>query len=138
MDFKKKLKTRLYLAVGYIVFGFLLILGAFVWRTDNGFISSFGFALIVMGIVRIRNYRRITKDEHTIQKQFIAETDERNLSIVNRARSITFVVYVLLSSIAVIVLSFLNMHEAARWIACSVCLLFVIYWIAYLIVRQRT
>ena len=68
MDFKKKLKTRLYLAVSYIVLGVILIAGAMAMKTDNQFISSFGLALVVIGIVRVRNYRMITRDEQTIRR----------------------------------------------------------------------
>ena len=87
MEFKKKLKTRLYIAIIYISLGIMMITGTFAIKTDNDFISSFGFALVVMGIVRIRNYFMITKNEETIKKQQIAETDERNLSILNKAKS---------------------------------------------------
>lgn len=138
MEFKKKLRTRLYFAIGYITLGLLLIAGGFIMQTDNDFVSSFGFMMIVMGLVRIRNYKIITKDEQTIQKQYIAETDERNLSIINRARSITFIIYLFLSGLAVIVLSFASMHEVARWIAFSMCLLVVIYWIAYFVIRKKS
>ena len=138
MDFKKKLKTRLYLAVSYIVLGVILIAGAMAMKTDNQFISSFGLALVVIGIVRVRNYRMITRDEQTIRRQAIAESDERNLSIINRARSATFCIYVFGSGIAVIVLSFLNLYEAAKWISYSIMLMVLIYWISYLVIRQRS
>ena len=138
MDFKKKLKTRLYLAVSYIVLGVILIAGAMTMKTDNQFISSFGLALVVIGIVRVRNYRMITRDEQTIRRQAIAESDERNLSIINRARSATFCIYVFCSGIAVIVLSFLNLYEAAKWISYSIMLMVLIYWISYLVIRQRS
>ena len=133
MDFKKKLKLRLNVAITYIVLGVILIVGTFITKTENEFISSFGFAMIIMGFVRIRNYRMITKDEGTIRKQQIMETDERNISIIHKAKSTAFAIYILILGIAVIVLSFIGMHEAAKWVAYSVCLLIVIYWICYFI-----
>ena len=62
MEYKKKLKQRLYIAIIYIALGVMMITGIFVIKTDNDFISSFGFAMIIMGIVRIRNYFLITKN----------------------------------------------------------------------------
>lgn len=138
MEFKKKLKTRLYIAIIYISLGIMMITGIFAIKTDNDFISSFGFALVVMGIVRLRNYFMITKNEETIKKQQIAETDERNLSILNKAKSATFTIYITLMGTAVIILSLFNMRDIAKYIAYSVCLLVVIYWIAYWIYQKRS
>ena len=115
-----------------------MITGIFAIKTDNDFISSFGFAMIIMGIVRIRNYFLITKNEETIRKQEILETDERNIAIQNKAKSVTFSIYTLLLATAVIILSLFNMHEIAKWIAYAVLLLVVIYWISYWIIRKKS
>lgn len=138
MDFKKKLKSRLYFAIGCIALGIVMVAVTFIIKTDNSYTSAFGLAMIVMGLVRVRNYRMITKDEETIKKQQIIETDERNLSILNKARSTAFVIYLSLMCIFVIVLSLLNMHEVAKWIEYSVCLLLVIHWICYLVYQKRS
>ena len=138
MDYKKKLKSRLSIAIIYIVLGIMMIAAAFMTKTENDFISSFGFAMVIMGIVRIRNYRMITKDEDTIRKQQIIETDERNISIIHRAKSAAFSIYTFNSGIAVIILSFLSLHEEAKWIAFSVLVLVVIYWICYFVHQKKS
>ena len=138
MDYKKKLKQRLYIAVIYIALGIMMIAGTFMVETDNDFISSFGFAIVVMGIVRVRNYFMITKNEDTIRKQEIIETDERNIAIKSKAKSATFSIYTLLLAAAVIILSLFNMHETAKWLACAVLLLVAIYWICYLIYQKKS
>ena len=138
MDYKEKLKQRLYIAIIYIALGVMMITGIFAIKTDNDFISSFGFAMIIMGIVRVRNYFLITKNEETIRKQEILETDERNIAIQNKAKSVTFSIYTLLLATAVIILSLFNMHEIAKWIAYAVLLLVVIYWISYWIIRKKS
>ena len=138
MDFKKKLKARLYLAYGYLAIGVMLVLVSIVTKTENEFISSFGLLIAVMGLARIRNYLRITKNEETVRKREIAETDERNLSIQQKAKSAAFLVYTMLSGIAVIILSFLKMHEEAKWISYSVLLLVAIYWICYLVYQKKS
>ena len=138
MDYKKKLKSRLYIAVIYIALGVMMIAGTFAIKTDNDFISSFGFAIIVMGIVRVRNYFMITKNEDTIRKQEIIETDERNIAIRNKAKSATFSIYTLLLATAVIILSLFNMHEIAKWLAYAVLLLVAIYWICYLVYQKKS
>lgn len=138
MDYKKRLKQRLYIAIIYIALGVMMIAGTFATKPNNDFISSFGFAMIVMGIVRIRNYCMITKNEDTIRKQEIIETDERNISIIHKAKSTAFSIYIILLAIAVIVLSLFNMHKVARWIAYAVCLIVVIYWICYSVYQKKS
>ena len=93
MDYKKKLKTRLYIGIIYIALGIMMIAGSIALKTDNDFISSFGFIVVVLGIVRIRNYRMITKDDGAIRKQQIIETDERNVSIIHKAKNTAFSIY---------------------------------------------
>lgn len=137
MEFKNKLKSRLYIGIIYIVLGLIMIAGTFITKLNNDFISSFGFALVIMGIVRIRNYNIISKNDETIRKQEISETDERNISIIHRARSTTFSIYILISCITVIILSFINMHEIAQWISISVLILIVIYWICYFVYQKK-
>ena len=138
MDYKKKLKSRLYIAITYIVLGVIFIASTFITKTENDFISSFGFAMIIVGLVRIRNYCMITKDEDTIRKQQIIETDERNILIIHKAKSAAFAVYVFVLGVAVIALSFMGMHGVAKWVAYSVCLLVVIYWICYFIYQKKS
>ena len=138
MDFEKKLKVRLYTAVIYLLLGLLMIIGTFITKTDNSFISSFGLMLAIIGIAKIRNYFIITKSEETIKKQQIAEEDERNISIMYKARSTAFLIYILLLCVGIIVLSFFNMHDATKWIACLVSLLVLIYWICYWVYQKKS
>ncbi len=137
MPFKKKLKTRLFVAVGYLIIGIIMIVVFNLLETDNNFLSSFGFALVTIGIVRVRNYLLITKSEETIRKQQIAETDERNIFIANRAKSISFTIYVLLACVSVIVLEILSKTELAMILSGTVCIMLLIYWVSYWIIRKK-
>lgn len=137
MDFKKKLKTRLNIAIIYFILGAILFACGFIPTLSNDYISTFGFALIVMAIVRIRNYFIITKNEETIRQQEIAETDERNISIINKAKSTTFSIYLFLSCMAVTILALLGIHDIAQYIAYSVLLFVVIYWSCYWIYQKK-
>ncbi len=138
MDFKKKIKVRLLVGIIYIVLGIAMAIVAVVSKTENQFISAFGFALTVIGIVRIRNYFLITKNDETLKKQEIIETDERNVSIVNKARSAAFTVYILLAGLSVIAMGLLNKMEISIWVSYSVALLVFIYWICYLIYQKKS
>lgn len=136
MDFKKRIKTRLYVGIAYIFLGIAMISITFLNITDNEFVSSFGLALALMGLVRIRNYFLITRNDEALKKQEIAETDERNISIINKARGMAFIAYIMIAALSVIVLALLGYHEIARWISYSVALLVAIYWVCYIIYRK--
>ncbi|MEE0264181.1 MAG: hypothetical protein UD936_00990 [Acutalibacteraceae bacterium] len=138
MDFKKKLKIRLFLAIGYIILGLAMIVIFNIIKTENTFLSSFGLALTVVGIAKTRNYFLITKNEETLKKQQIAENDERNIAIANKAKSVSFVIYIIIVCSSVTVLYLLNHTALANILSASVCVLVMIYWISYWIINKKS
>lgn len=138
MDFKKKLKIRLFLGICYIVLGLTLIIIFNLMDTKNDVLSSFGFAMIVIGIVKIRNHILITKSDETIKKQQIAESDERNISISNKAKSISFTIYVLAACITTTVLYLTGNDDLASVFSYSICFIITVYWISYFIIRKKS
>ena len=137
MEFKKKLKTRLIVAVSYILLGLVLVAVDLMGQTDNYFYASFGFALVIMGLLRIFRHRKITADERSIRQQELTESDERTRMIAERARSWTFSLTVTLSGAVVLVLSLLGYHDESLPFAWLVCGMVTIYWICYLIIRKK-
>ena len=137
MEFKKKLKMRLYAAVGYIILGAVMMVLSFTGATKNEMISTFGGMFAVVGIARVVQYMRLSKDESAIRAREIAETDERNIMIMTKARSLTFSVYIMLSGAAIIVLYLLNKVFVAQIIAFVICALTIIYYICYHIIKRK-
>jgi len=137
MEFKKKMKQRLYVALSYILLGIVLLAAAFAGRSDNYFFSAFGFALMVMGILRLLRYRKITASEQTLRKQELAESDERMRMIAERARSWAFSLSVTIAGIIVIVLSLLGKHDAALPFSWFVCAMVVLYWVCWCIIKRK-
>lgn len=136
MDFKKKMHQRRIIALSYMVMGFGLLMADLV-KGETGYFFSFGLALILMGILRLFRYRKITRDDQTMRKQELAESDERTRMIAERARSWTFSLSVTGAGIVVIVLSFLGRHEEALPFAWYVCGMVILYWISYFIIRKK-
>lgn len=137
MTFKKKLKLRLCAAVGYIIIGAALMILSFTGAAENDMISAFGAMFAVAGIARIVQYARITKDESAIRAREIAETDERNIMIMTKARSLTFSIYIMLAGITMILLYLLNKAFAAQIIAYAICAFVFIYFICYHIISRK-
>lgn len=136
MEFKKKLKIRLYLAVGYIVLGVLMIVFANIWGADNSSIWGIGLGIAVCGVARLRGYFLITKNEETIRARQIAENDERNIMIASKAKSVAFYVYIMASCITMLVLTALDKTALAVPLSISVYSLIFIYFVSYFIIRK--
>ena len=137
MDFRKKMKHRLWIAISYIALGLILMIADAVNRFENYFFFSFGFALMVMGILRMIRHRKTMRDDQSLRKQELAESDERIRMIAERARSWVFSLSVTGAGILVIVLSILGHHDAAlpfAWYVCGMC---VLYWICFIIIRKK-
>lgn len=138
MDFRKKLKVRLYVAIVYIILGLAMIVIPLFLKNDNNFASSLGFAFVAIGIARIRQYKLITKSEDSIKKREIAESDERSIFIASKARGIAFFSYIIVAALVIIVLQVLNYSQIALIISATVCFMVLVYWISYLIISKRS
>lgn len=137
MDFKKRIKMRHYVNIFYIILGPVLILIAYLSKSDNTFLYAYGMAMLIMGVIRMISHRKITKNEATMRQREISETYERNRMITERARSWAFSYSIMLAGITVIVLSLLGLHDLAYPFALFVGLMTALYWICWLIVRKK-
>ena len=137
MEFKKKMKQRLYIAVSYILLGIVLLLAAFAGKSDNYFFTSFGIALMLMGILRLFQYRKITTSDQALRKRELAESDERNRMMAERARSWAFSFSIIAAGILVIVLNLLGYNEEALPFAWFVCGMVALYWVCWLIIKRK-
>ncbi len=135
MEFRKKLKTRLYFAILYIILGITMI--AISWWNANEMLSSLGIMFAVMGLARIVQYKRITRSEDSIKQREIAETDERNVKLWKEARALAFSMYIIIGCIAIIILHLLSMTEPAQWVGYSVLSFVVIYWLCYAYISRK-
>ena len=137
MDFEKKLKLRLNTGIVYCVIGAILIVADIFLNFENYFISNYSITLLLLGILRIVQNKRITKSEKAMHKCEVAETDERNKMIAERAKSWAFSCSIFLAGIIVIVLSVLGYHDQAQPFGWFVCAMITLYWIFWLIARKK-
>lgn len=137
MDYKKKLNKRLYYAIGYIIIGAVLMLLQFMGSVDNEISACFGAVFAVCGVVRIIQYIRLINNKDRMEQREIAEKDERNIMLWEKARSWAFGIYAALAGTAVIVLYMVHMEFVGQIIAYTLCTLVFIYWICYMIIRRK-
>lgn len=138
MDFKKKLKTRLYIAIVYIIIGVAFAVLYLCGMSENQYLLSLGIALIIMGILRIRQYMKITKDDESVRRREISETDERNIAILHKAKSSAFGLYTFITAAAAIVLEILGKSELATVLALNVGAIVGLYWICYWVYQKKS
>ena len=137
MEFKKKLKQRLYVNLGWAVFGLFLIVFWFIRQPENTYPLSLGIAFVIMGILRTHQYRKDTRDEKTIRQKELAETDERNRMMLERAKSWAFSFSTFIAGDMVIILSLMGKHEIAQIFAWFLCGMIVLYWLCWNIIRKK-
>lgn len=137
MEFKRKLKQRLLVNIGWAVFGLILCLVWMLTDTENSYFLTFGTALCMVGIINIIQYQKNTKDEKAMRQQELAEKDERNRMIDERAKSWAFSFYIMAAGFAVIILSLLGYQEIVAPISYSICTLLIIYCICLNIIRKK-
>ncbi|MBQ7000854.1 MAG: hypothetical protein IJN67_07395 [Oscillospiraceae bacterium] len=137
MDYKKKLKQRLYVHLGWAGIGALFILFWCIRQPENTYPLSLGIAFVLMGIIRTVQYRQAMKDEQALRQKELAETDERNLMMSERAKSWAFSISVFIAGDLAIILSLLGKQDLALLFAWFLCGMTLLYWICWNIIRKK-
>ena len=135
MDYRKKLKTRLYTAIIMIATG--TIFTVFSTFSAAEMASTFGAVFLVMGIARAVQYKRLLNDPEAMHRREIVENDERNVMLWTKARSLAFVIYIIAAGIAVIALQLMEMTPAANIVSWCMMGFVAIYWICYFIIVKK-
>ena len=138
MDFEKKLKARHSIILIYMAVGVLLIALNLLKIFENDYLMTFGVTLTILGFLKTLQYKKITKNEESIRRRKVLESDERNIAIMHKAKSAAFGCYVIIACLSVIVLSVMGEKEYSRFIAFTVCALVFLYWISYFIYSRKS
>lgn len=137
MEYKKKLKQRLFVNLSWAVLGVGMISYWLLSGTVNTYPLSLGIAFIIMGIIRTVQYKRIVHDEKAMKERETAEKDERNKMMSERAKSWAFSLSLFIAGNICIILSLLGKHEAALPLAWYLCGMTAVYWICWNIIRKK-
>ena len=103
----------------------------------NAQIGMFGTMLAVIALKNIRKNLAYLKNDEKLRKEEIIENDERNISIVNRARSLSFIIFVVILSVLGTVLYALGKADIATLVFEGLCALVIIYWICYIVISRK-
>ena len=120
----------------YLIFGMILwILGMF--EVVDEFWSGMGSAFVLIGILRLVRMYRYKNDETYREKVEIETTDERNRFIRNKAWAWAGYLFILMTACSVIILKIMGQELLSMAASYGVCLMLILYYISYLILRKK-
>ena len=120
----------------YILLGVtLMALG--VAEVIDEFWSGMGGGLLAVGLVRLIWMLRMHKDETYREKVETEAKDERNRFIRNKAWAWAGYLFILIAAVAVIVLKVVGQALLSMVASGALCLMLVLYWVSYLILRRK-
>ncbi len=129
-------QRRILASVIKIVFGVILSACGFGGIVDE-FWSGMGVAFVVIGVLQlIRQIRYMTNEEYK-ETVDIATKDERNKYLSLKAWSWAGYCFVIIAAVATILLKLAGMEDFMMLTSGSVCLMLLLYWGAYMILRRK-
>ena len=127
---------RIVACIIYIILGVaLMVLG--MLEVVNSFWSGMGGALIAVGVVRMIHILRYHNDESYRENMEIETKDERNQFIRNKAWAWAGYLFVLIAAISTIVLKLLGQDLLSIAAGFVVCVLMLLYWVCYLVLKKK-
>ena len=131
-----KTDRRIVAYIIYLVAGVtLLVLGAL--EVLDSFWSGMGGALIAMGILRVIQLLRYSKDEAYREKWDVETQDERNQFLRNKAWAWAGYLFVLIAAVCAIVFKLLGQELLSMAAGFAVCILVLLYWVCYLVLKKK-
>ena len=131
------MKVKGYLiSIIYILIGVILVGLGFAGAVDE-FWNGMGSALLVMGVIQFIRRYRLNKNEAYREKMEIESKDERNRFLRNKAWAWAGYLFVMIMAVACIVLRIVGQDTLSMAASASVCLMLVLFWISFYILRRK-
>ena len=131
-----KQNIRVIFSVLWIVIGIVLVALAFAGIVDS-FWNGMGRALLVVGVLQLLRFFRFRRNESYREKVEIAETDERNQFIRNKAWAWAGYLFILICALGSIALKLFGQELLSMAAGGSVCLMLVLFWVSHLVLQKK-
>ena len=115
----------------------LALIGLGCAEIVDEFWSGMGSALLVIGAIRLLRFYRLKKNDSYREKMETAVTDERNQFIRAKAWSWAGYLFIMVSAIATIIFKILGQDLLCQVASFAVCLMLVLYWISYFVLKKK-
>ena len=131
-----KKDKRMIFSIIWVILGGVLIALAFAGKVDM-FWNGMGSGLLVVGALQLLRQYRFSKNEAYREKIEIEEKDERNQFIRNKTWAWTGYLFVLIAAVLCIIFKIVGQEVLSFAASGAVCLMLVLYWISYFILRKK-
>lgn len=130
------MKKRLMASILEIIIGFALVAASMFGVVDE-FWSGMGTASLIIGILFLfRAIKYKTNDDYK-EKYDIEINDERNKYLSMKAWSWAGYLFVMIAACGTIVLKLAGREDLMMIASGSVCLVMVLYWISYMVLKKK-
>jgi len=136
-----KLKQQKKFGIFYLCIGLVLFAAQFVYdaKVDHSFgeglLSGISACFIVMGFVRLLRYKRIQKNPDAASEYEAAYTDERLAYVANKARAMTFYIFIFVQLIGGLIALYVFREKLLGMVLCYLtslqCLTYVVLYRIY-------
>ena len=131
-----KYGRRIIVSILWIVLG-VVLLGCAVAGLVDAFWSGMGGALLAVGVLQLVRYTRYQTNADYRDKVDTERKDERNRFLSSRAWAWAGYLYVIIAAVATIALKLAGQEALMMMASGSLCVLLMLYWFSYLILRKK-
>ncbi|MFJ7680311.1 hypothetical protein ACIQXQ_19985 [Peribacillus sp. NPDC097198] len=133
----KNIENRKIWYTALLVVGATLYILAELMELIDSFWSGMGLGFVVISGLRLVQIARYKNNDEYAKKITVANNDERNQFLANKARSTAFYNSILLEAIVGIVLHIIGKAEIAQVILTVLCGQLIIYWVTYVFLKSK-
>lgn len=131
-----KFDRRILVSIVWVVLGIGLTVACAITQMDD-FWSGMGTALIVVGVLQLLRWSKYARNAEYREKVDVEAKDERNRYLSEKAWAWAGYLFVFIGAAASIVLRIVGQALLSTLASGAVCVILVLYWISYLIVRKK-
>lgn len=131
-----KVNSRLIWYIALIIVGVALTITPELGWLDE-FWMGMGGGLIGVSVVRLIQIGRYKTNEEYAEKVNVANRDERNVYLANKARSWAFYYSILLECVGIIVLRVMEYPDLSSLLGFVLCGQLVLYWGSWFYLKKR-
>lgn len=131
-----KYDRRMYLSIFWVLLGAALFICSALGMVDS-YWSGMGGGFLAVGIIQLIRHIRYRKNEEYREAVDVAVSDERNRFLTGKAWAWAGYLFVLISGVATIALKIAGQDQWSLAASFALCLLLVLYWGSYLVLKRK-
>ena len=129
-------KSKMIVSIIEMLVGIGLVTAGFLELIDS-FWSGVGGTLALVGALYTLRNLRLRRNPTYMEQYNVEVNDERNKFIRLKAWSWAGYLYVMLAAVASIVFKLMGREDLMMFCSMSVCLVLVLYWVSYMVLKNK-